>query len=89
MDPESTPAGFCVFLSNPESKIREKPDPESLFNFGSSRRVCGHFLSKNMVSFGWIDGTWSLNRSRILKFEKFLDPEPKILGQERSRSLTK
>ena len=25
-----------------------KPDPESLFNFGSSRSLCGHFLSKNM-----------------------------------------
>ena len=24
------------------------PDPESLFNFGSSRSLCGHFLSKNM-----------------------------------------
>jgi len=30
--PESIPAGFCVFLSDPdpESKISEKPDPESL-----------------------------------------------------------
>jgi len=24
------------------------PDPESLFNFDSSRSLCGHFLSKNM-----------------------------------------
>ena len=50
--PESTPAGFCVFLSDldqdPESKIWEKPDPESLSNFGSSRRLGSHFLSKNM-----------------------------------------
>jgi len=51
---ESTPAGFCVFLSDPdpgpESKICEKtdPDPESLFHFGRSRSLCGHFLSKNM-----------------------------------------
>jgi len=44
-DPESTPAGFCVFLLNPdpESKIFENPDSESLFNFGSSRRLRGHF----------------------------------------------
>ena len=49
---DKTPAGFCVFLSDPdpESKICEKPDPdpESLFNFGSSRSLCDHFLSKNM-----------------------------------------
>jgi len=47
--PESTPAGFCVFLADPESKSCEKPDPESLFNFGSSKSLCGHFLSKKMV----------------------------------------
>jgi len=49
-DPESTPAGFFVFLPNPDpkSKICEKPEPESLFNFGSSRSLCGHFLSKDM-----------------------------------------
>jgi len=35
--PESTPAGFCVFLSDPESKFCEKPDADSLFNFGRSR----------------------------------------------------
>jgi len=48
--PESAPAGFCAFLSDPESKICEKTDsdPESLFNFGSSRSLCGHFLSVNM-----------------------------------------
>jgi len=52
--PESTPARFCVFLSDPdphpESKICEKPDsePESLFHFGSSTSLCGHFLGKNM-----------------------------------------
>jgi len=38
--PESTPVGFCVFLSDPH--------PESLFHFGSSRSLCGHFLGKNM-----------------------------------------
>ena len=45
MDPESIPAGFCVFLSDPESKIWENPEPESLFNFGSSSSLFGHFLS--------------------------------------------
>ena len=54
-DPESTPAGLCVFLSDPdpELKIWEKPDldPKSLVNFGSSRSLCqiwsdsGFFLS--------------------------------------------
>jgi len=41
--PESTPEGFCIFLSDPdpdpESKIWEKPKPESLFNSGSSRSL--------------------------------------------------
>ena len=72
--PESTPAGFCVFLSDPESKIREKPDadPESLFNFGSSRSLCGHVLNKNMWNYSWIDDcSRSLNRNRILKIERF------------------
>jgi len=49
-DPQSTPERFCVFLwdPDPESKICEKTDPASLFNFGSSRSLCGHFSSKNM-----------------------------------------
>jgi len=42
-----------AFLSDanpdPESKICEKPVPESRFNFGSSRSLCGHFISKSMV----------------------------------------
>jgi len=50
--PESTPVGFCAFLSDPGpvSKICEKPDPdpESHFHFGTSRSLCGHFLGKNM-----------------------------------------
>jgi len=51
-DPESTPAGSCVFLSDqdPESKIWEKSEPEPLFHF-SSRSLCGHFLSKSMGKF--------------------------------------
>ena len=48
----STPARSSVFLLNPdpdpESKICEKPDPESLFSFGSSRNLCGNSSSKNM-----------------------------------------
>jgi len=49
---EVAPAGFCVFPSDPdphpESKFFEKPDPhpESLFNLGSSRSLCDHFLIK-------------------------------------------
>ena len=49
---ESTPAGFCGFCSDPdpESKICEEPDPdpESHFNFGIGRSLCGHFSGKNM-----------------------------------------
>ena len=95
--PDSTPAGFCVFLSDPDpdpvSKICEKPDPdpESLFNFGSRSRL-GHFLVKTWVNYGWNDDcSRSLNRSRIVKFEKLPDPDPdsKILEQERTRSLKK
>jgi len=46
--PESTPARFLVFLSDPglESNICEKTNPESHFNFGRSLRA--HFLRKNM-----------------------------------------
>jgi len=49
--PESTPEGFCVFLSDPESKICYKPDPvpESLFHSGSCRSLCLYFLGKNIV----------------------------------------
>jgi len=38
------------FFSDPESKIWQKPDPEpeSFFNFASSRGLRGHFLRKNM-----------------------------------------
>jgi len=44
---------------------------------------------KIWVNFGWIDGSRSLNRIRILKFEKVPDPDSKIFKQERSRSLQK
>ena len=56
--PKLTPEEFCIFLSDPdpgpdsdpEYKICEKMDlePESLFNFGSGRSLCGNFLNKNM-----------------------------------------
>jgi len=36
-----------------------------------------------------MDGTWSLNMSRILKFEKIPDPDSKIWEQERSWILKK
>ena len=90
--PESTPAGFCVF-SDPESRIFEKPGPESLFISGSSKSLRGlykcHFLSAKLLNFGCIDGCRSLNMSRIVQFEKISDPDPdsKILEQERRRSL--
>jgi len=31
---ESTPEGFCVFVSDPESKFQVKPDPASLLISG-------------------------------------------------------
>ena len=55
-----------VFLlePEPESKLCEKLDQEleSFFNFGGSRSLCGHFLCKNIVNFGWIDDRRILNR---------------------------
>ena len=49
---ESTPTGFCVFLSDPdpESKFCEKPDldPEAL---RGSRSLRGHSVRKNMGKF--------------------------------------
>ena len=55
-------------------------------------RIRSHFsILAVTVNFGWIDRSRSLNRSRIFEFEKFpdpdLDPDLKILEQERSRSL--
>jgi len=49
---------------------------------------------KTWVNYGWIDDCGrSLNKSRILKFEKLPDPDPdpdsKMFEQERSRSLKK
>ena len=92
--PESTPAGFCAFLSDPdpdqESMFCEKPDQKSL---SAVVGVCVFIsLVKTWVNFGWMDdGSRSLNRSRILKFGKLPDPDPvsKILEQEQIRSLKK
>jgi len=41
------------FSFRPGSKVKicENPDPGSLFNFGSSRSLHGHFLSKNIGKF--------------------------------------
>jgi len=89
--PEPTPAGFCVFLSDPdpESKFCEKPDPEPMFTFGSSGSVRGHYEVKTWLYFGWIVGNRSLDRTLILKYDDFPDPDSKFLEQERSRILKK
>jgi len=42
---------------------------------------------KTLLNFGYIGGGRSLNRSRILRFENFSDPDSNILEQERNRSL--
>jgi len=46
---------------DPASKICEKPARTGVtFHFGSLRSLCGHFLSKTWVNYGWIDDcTWS------------------------------
>jgi len=58
--PESTPTGFCVFLSEKESKLCEKLDPEPHFIFGSSRNLRGlstrHIFGKTILILGCIDG---------------------------------
>jgi len=76
-----------IYLTNKNrSEILLDTQPESLFNFGSSRSLRGHFLRKIWVNFVWIDDSRILNRSGILKFENFSypDPDSKILEQERS-----
>jgi len=87
-DPESTPEGFCVFLSDPKSKMCNKPDPVSLF-ISAVAGVCLFFINviskiKPLLIFGCIDGSQNLNRSQIAKFEKFSDGDSKLLEQERS-----
>ena len=46
--PESTPTQDSAFFFRVR---KEKPDLESLFNFGSSRSLRCHFLSKNIGKF--------------------------------------
>jgi len=73
--PESTPAGFYIFCSDPdpESKICEKPDPNrSHFSILALAGV-GVVISQvsRWVNYGWNDDcSRSLNWSRILKFEE-------------------
>ena len=96
-DPESTPAGFCVFLPDPD------PDLESKI-LKNWTRIRGHLSISAvagvcvvisevspLVIFGCIDCSRSLNRRRILKFKKFQDTDTdlKVLEQEQSRSLKK
>ena len=73
---------WCEIRNFASQKFGLTPEPGSLFNFGNSRSLCGHY--------GWTDDcSWSLNRRRIFKFEKLPDPDSKILEQERCRSLNK
>ena len=88
-DPESTPSGSCAFPSDPaaESNICEKLGlgPESLFDFPEQEFVWFSymaFLNKNIAEFQlhhWQSvGSRSLNRSWILEFENFSDPDSNI-----------
>jgi len=84
--PESTPVGFCVFCSDPdpESKICEnRTRIRGHFSISAVSGVCVVISQvKTRVNYGWIDYcSRSLNRSRILKFEKLpeSDPDSKIL----------
>jgi len=83
--PESTPAGLCVYLSDPD------PDRASLFNLAVAGVWAVICEVKPLVIFCCLNCSRSLNRSHILKFEKFPDPDPnsKVLEQERSQSLEK
>ena len=72
--PESTPAGFCVLLSDriwSQKFVKNRTRIRSHFHFGSSRSMCAcSLLGKTWVNYGWIDDfSRSLNRSKILKFE--------------------
>jgi len=60
-----------------------------IFSISAVAGVCVVISKKTLVDFRWIDGSRSVNRSRILKFENFPNPHSKILEQVWSRSLTK
>jgi len=49
-------SAFFLRTRTRSQKIKKKtdPDPESLFNFGNSRSLRGHFVSKNMGKL-WLD----------------------------------
>ena len=91
--PESTPAGLCVFLSEPGSKIFQKPDPESLLIFCSSRSPRGlctcHFYKVKTAEFRlhWWLLPESEQESDFQIFLKLSDLDSKILEQERSRKM--
>jgi len=95
MTPKSTPAGFGLFLSDPEPEskfVENRIRIRSHFSISAIAGVCMVISeSKTWVNFGWIDSCPSLNRSQILKFKNLPDlgPDLKILEQERSRSLKK
>jgi len=95
--PESTPTGFCVFLSDrirtrSQKFLKNRTRIQSRFSISAVAGVCVVICEvKPLVILGCLDCSRSLNRSRIFKFEKFPDPDPdsKVLEQERSRSLKK
>jgi len=79
--PESTPAGLCIFLSDPDPELESKfcakpdPDPESIEIFGSSRSLRGlhtcHVLSKNIAEFRfhrWYPESEQESDSQIKKY---------------------
>ena len=92
---ESTPAGYYSFVSGPDqhpgSKICEKPDqiPShfSILAIAEDSIVISN--AKPLLILGCIACSRSLNKSRILKIEKFPDPDrdSKLLEQEQSQSL--
>ena len=61
---------------------------KSYFSISAVAGVCVVISqAKTWVNYGWIDDcSRSLNRSRILKFEKLPDPNSNILEQERTQS---
>jgi len=76
--------------------VKKMTRNRSHFLFSAVARVCVVFMNviayvETSLNFGSFDSCQSLNRSRILKFEKISNPNPgpdsKILEQERSRSL--
>jgi len=67
--PEETPARIYIFFRS-----------RSHFLFSSAARVCVNFINviaqaRTLLNCGCVDGFWSLNRSRILHFKIFSDPD--------------